>query len=171
MQSVISYTTEITVRDTIGQPLAEAPITIWSDDLVPLTINGAAVWVDADQPYATTTNAAGQVTVMAAASSLDTPLLKVATDAMAAGAAVVIEPNLDVQGRLRTVTDQQLLNPTDIFGDPLPQPLLSGDFATEQNAQQIAQIVTQEHDARRADDRHQLDTCGASGRPGSARTR
>ena len=79
MQSVISYTTEITVRDTIGQPLAEAAVTIWSDDLVPLTINGAAVWVDADQPYATTTNAAGQVTVMAAAGSLDTPLLKVAT--------------------------------------------------------------------------------------------
>jgi len=139
VQSIPSFTSEITVLDRAGQPSPNQPVRIWSPDLVKLTINGATHWVDAHRPAETLTNATGKVSVVAMAETLSTPLLRLWTGHMAPDTSVVIEPNHDVQGRLRTLTETELLEAKDSSG----QYLLQGDYRTEEVAKNLADGVSQ----------------------------
>jgi hypothetical protein len=139
VRPIISYTTEITILDTIGQATRGCPVTISTPDLEMLTINGQTFWVDQARPATVTTNAVGTVTVVVASDSLATPLLQVGTAFMGTGATVMIEPNADVQAQLRAVTGQQLLEAKDAAGNSL----LVAPYNTLATADQMAHLVRQ----------------------------
>jgi hypothetical protein len=109
VQDVRTFTTEITVTDAnlIFQP--NSPATIWSDDLVSASVNGAGVILDR-QPVNFNTDLTGKLTVTVQTTNLVAPVLYVSTPAMAQGESVAIQPNASIQATLQTVDAQTLIS-------------------------------------------------------------
>jgi hypothetical protein len=137
-EPVTTFTSELTIRDQLGQVRPNENVTVWADDLCHVSVNNVTAWVDATHSVQTTSDATGKVTVVIQTDSLGTPLLRVVTESMEKGCSLVIEPGLVIQGRLRTITADDLLAPTDMFGNPQLEPLLEAPYHTPEAAEQIA---------------------------------
>ena len=139
IESIMSYSTEVTVLNDAGQPMPNQAIKIWADDRLRLEINGGSYWVDASRPASLTTNSIGQLTIIAPTNSFSTSLLKFWTEGMTPGTTVVLEPNLAEQDSLRTVSPQDLLNAQDKEGNYL----LQGSYRNQDTANNLSQAIQQ----------------------------
>lgn len=143
MEEFISYGTEITVLDADAQPSPHQAVKIWSPDRIILTINGKPYRIDANRPAVCRTNAAGQITIASKTETLSAPLLKVWTGLMEPTDSVVIEPNIDVQNNLKTLTQEKLLDARDADGAYLLQGTLRDDTnAVKDMTNAITQSMT-----------------------------
>jgi hypothetical protein len=109
VQEVRTFTTEITVTDANQIPQANSQATIWSDDLVAASVNGAGAILD-QQPVNFTTDLTGKLTVTVQTTNLAAPVLYVSTPAMTQGENVAIQPNAGIQATLQTVDAQTLVS-------------------------------------------------------------
>jgi len=114
------YMTEITVLDAIGAPRPKTTVTLWSSDETPAIVNGRSTNLDALTPYLCSANAAGKVTVLVEADTLDAPMLKVTTDFMDGEEYISVEPNAYIQEALLSMTPSGLTSATNAFsGQPV----------------------------------------------------
>jgi hypothetical protein len=136
-----AYRTQITVQTLDGTPQPNAQIELWSSGLTPAMVNGLDVGLNPQVATTARANAAGQVTVVIPADGLDTPTLTVHAGFMEPSERIVIEPNSDIQARLRAVSADDLQHAKDVNGQPVT--LLTGDYNTAAIAGAVAQSLNQ----------------------------
>ncbi len=103
VQEIRTFTTKITVTDANLIPQPASPATIWSDDLVAASINGAVFLLEGTPRVGCLTDASGKLTLTMETTGLSAPVLYVRTSAMQPSESVSIVPNAAIQETLRTV--------------------------------------------------------------------
>jgi len=98
-----TFTTELTVTDASGAALAMSPVSVWSDDLTLVTINGSVQFLDDDLPVAVKTDILGTLKLVIGATDLNTPVFHVRTAGMRPDECITLEPNAHIQKTLREV--------------------------------------------------------------------
>ncbi len=84
------------------------PVTLWSDDLVSVTMNGSVYLLDSDARVTCNTDSGGKITIYAATADLGSPVYNLTTAALPADTMVSIQPNAQIQQTLLTVDGQTL---------------------------------------------------------------
>ena len=136
-----AYSTQITVIDALGAASANTPVELWASGPTPASVNGSSVTLDSSSPVICRTNAAGRLSVVVPADGLHTAALTVRANFMDPDEAIVIEPNADIQLKMRSLTADDLLNPKNPDGDPIT--LLTGPYNTTGVAQAMANAINQ----------------------------
>lgn len=129
LEELNTYTTQMSFRNTQGQPLAFEQVQIASPTLLSLQVNGISHLVDAVTPATTFTDVNGQVNVIVSTDTLSTPELWISADALS-GASVVYQANASIARFFKEQTQQTLLDAVVEDGKGNRRPLIVGDETT-----------------------------------------
>lgn len=130
LEEFISYSTDISLTDAAGLPLANAAITIRASNRTAITVGNATYSVDAATSASATTDGVGKLTIIQQTSGLGVPDLLLHVDKlMNAGQVLVLQQygngrddaklprNLkSIEARLKDVTEDELENAKDASG-------------------------------------------------------
>ena len=141
LEQIDAYSTQITVVDALGAPQADAVVELWSTGPTPALVNGESVGLDATTAVSCRTNTAGRVTVVVSTDGLHTPALTIKADFMGPNEGLEIEPNSDIQTKLRGLGAGDLLQPKNADSQPIT--LLTGKYNNADVAQAVAQAANQ----------------------------
>lgn len=139
MASVPAHSVQFTVLDERKVPKPDARVTIRTSGLVPLRINGLYYTTSEFVAAEVRSNSAGVVVVQRFTNSLSAPSMFIRTEFMPDAEGVVLEPNAQLQDKMRGTTSDDVWNAKGADG----QPLLRGDYRTRENADAISQIMRQ----------------------------
>lgn len=124
VEEYISYSTDVTFRDTAGAPLIDAAVTISSSEQAAVTVNGVTLFVNPHRTLPVNTNGAGVLSITQETGSLGVPALKLHVPSfMQPGEVCTIEQYADgplsLESRLEAVTNDELKNARDANKEPL----------------------------------------------------
>jgi hypothetical protein len=137
MVSVPTHALELTVLDEGGIPQANVPIAIQASFLVTLFVNGRSYRCSQVDRVAAITGPGGKVVIQQKANALAGATLYVETGATLAGAPLVIQPNLQLQEKLETLSVNEIKDAKDASGNYLLPP----EYRTDECAQSLQQIT------------------------------
>lgn len=119
MVPVETHALELTVLNEDGLPQANAPIAIQASFLVTLFVNGRSYRCSQVDRVAAVTGPGGKVVIQQKANALAAATLYVETPATLAGSPLVIQPNLQLQDKLESLTVDEIKNAKDASGSYL----------------------------------------------------
>jgi hypothetical protein len=131
---IASYTMEITLLDSNARPYPFCPFSIIADNDCLLTINGMAVNLNETIPYQGQANGMGKLFLCLQTGSLSAPQFQINTSWMNSGTYLPVQPNIQVQNKLKSLT------PTDLLNAPN---LLTGQYQTEAVAESLVNGIQQ----------------------------
>lgn len=137
MAKVPTHALELTILDKDGVPQANVPITVQASSLVTLFVDGRSYRCSQLDRVAVWTGPAGKVVLQQKANALAAATLYVETPATLAGAPLVIQPNLQLQERLETLTVEEIKDAKGASGAYLLPP----EFRTDTHAQSLQEIT------------------------------
>ncbi|WP_340609170.1 hypothetical protein [Xenorhabdus bharatensis] len=118
IKEIISYSTELYMKDKAGFPLVNEPVEISSSAQTKLMVNGDTYFLDKDQKIEIRTNARGSFTIIQPAEQLGVAALSF-TLPQCDLSPVAIRQYADIKKRLSTLTGDELVNAKDSEGNPL----------------------------------------------------
>lgn len=137
MVPVQTHALELTVLNEDGLPQVDVPISIQASSLVTLFVNGKSYRASQVDRVAARTGAGGKVVIQQQANALAAATLYVETPATLAGAPLVIQPNLQLQEKLETLTVDEIKDAKDAKGNYLLPP----EYRTDEYARSLQQIT------------------------------
>ena len=142
LETIHTYTTELTVLDQTRTPCPNTTVTVSSLDPTPVLINGRSYWIDEGAPVACTSDPMGKVVVVVETEFLDAPVLQFATEFMEDSDDYIhVQPNAYIQDKFSQITAEELLNPTN--PDNQPVQLLKPPYNTQKTAGAVTDALNQ----------------------------
>jgi hypothetical protein len=135
--SVPTHSVDITVLDEKGIPQPKAEVSLSASFLTRIAVNGLSYPVSAADTVRLSTDATGRLSLLQDASGLAGATLYVETPFTGTGEPVVVEPNLQLQGKMNQTTASQVMEARDKAGNYL----LNGAYRTQENANAIASVM------------------------------
>lgn len=139
MVPVETHALELVVQDEDGMPMPFAPVSIQSSFLVTLFVDGRSYRSSQLNRVATQTGPNGKVVIHQKANALAAATLYIETPSTLAGAPIVVEPNMQLQERLATLSVDDIKNAKDASGNYL----LPGEYRTNDEYARSLQQITQ----------------------------
>lgn len=143
MVSVPTHALELVVLDNDGMPLSFTPITITSSFLVTLFVDGLSYRCSQLNPVVASSGPDGKVVLYQKASSLAAATLYIETPSTLSGSPMVVQPNLQLQEKLATLTVDEIKNAKDASGAYLLPADLRANDDCAMSLQQITQASMQ----------------------------
>ena len=134
---VWSYSTELVPLDARGTRRPEAKVRLWASGITPIVVNGNGALLSPTESVDITADGFGLVNLVYVATDLGSPVLRVWHDGMPEGETVEMQMNHEMQNRLEALTGDRLLDLKLHDGSPL----LTGDAATKETADSVAEAV------------------------------
>ncbi|WP_349357976.1 hypothetical protein [Stappia sp.] len=139
MVPVETHALELVVLDEDGMPMSFAPVSIQASFLVTLFVDGRSYRCSQLNRVTVETGPNGKVVVYQKANALAGATLYVETPSTLAGSPLAVEPNLQLQEKLATLSVDDIKNARDAKGDYL----LPAEYRTSDEYAQSLQQITQ----------------------------
>ncbi|MCB0642275.1 MAG: Ig-like domain-containing protein, partial [Phaeodactylibacter sp.] len=136
---VPTHSLEVTVLDPNGAPMGDIPISLSTSFLSNIRVNGLSYQTSAVDALELRTDANGRLVILQRANSLAAATIFLTTPYVQDGQPIQVEPNAQLQDKLRGMKAEDILNAKDASDNYL----LKGDLRTQANAESIANITQQ----------------------------